>query len=710
MAEVVGSLVARTGDQLTPEDRNWITSVASRQRGRDPRKPTLMLLFDLAFPLFDLANYCRCQSKPPASLLTAVAEVDTTTTFSKVIDIVKAAIKDHGVFEDVSGEKEDCLSPISSTKNEGSYSPGSDNTDPLVFRVLSFIDPSNQFSSDTCTIDNVLHVVDSIDFVLETCSAPRWYSSFSSPQELRARSLRQAAFIFAHHMPLPHAKDPAKTMKCRLIDWLRVTFVGRNWKYWAELASDFTYINLSPSDQDVTARNDLSSYILRYLLCEDALSAFQDDVAGKENLKLTVQPSSSYEIPSELRFIVRRIVDIAINLEQFLCLFLETYGNDSSGIADITWLVARFERLIQDLSNVRDTLIMGSSREKAMVEWSARSLNVSHYYRDAIPRNNEMGQDIDRAIQSAFSKASWPPETRAMRYMVQQPSYVPSSPELEGQEPVAVQPSYQFWVLGLDLRDPICLATAIVPWDPHRAIRLLDQAIGLTPTVLEDVRAGKEGLPLLDYRRIAICRFLMCRGNFSQAVLMMERLQVIFDLKGVNEGGNFSTETVSKLEAEAKQGNICAQTTYGLLLAGGGTYWEVARAWAQCKKSTFQGIEKLYLSARAGDMEACTALSYIWAQCDSENADTFKGIAVDQVYALFKVAVTSQNAKAVLNMGVIWRYGVSCLQANVTIAIDAFLMALQGALFDEARATAANHLSEIISNENGKRYLMFCYN
>ena len=95
-------------------------------------------------------------------------------------------------------------------------------------------------------------------------------------------------------------------------------------------------------------------------------------------------------------------------------------------------------------------------------------------------------------------------------------------------------------------------------------------------------------------------------------------------------------------------------------------------------KSPLQKEWKTLLVRCGGDLEACTALSHVWAQCGSDDTDAFRQVSKDQVYALFKIAVTPQSAAAVLNLGVVWRYCVSFIIADMTVAIDPILMALQG--------------------------------
>ena len=345
-------------------------------------------------------------------------------------------------------------------------------------------------------------------------------------------------------------------------------------------------------------------------------------------------------------------------------------GNESATPSDISWMVSRYERLVQELNAIRDLFITTSPREKAMVEWASHALDVSGYYHDAVFGSITMAEDMRTAVQSAFSEASWSAQTRAMRYMVHQPCAYPKD-ALDSHDLTSSQ-RLQFWITSLDLRDPVYLAAAIVPWDPNRSLRLLDEALSINDEIMDSIRDGKEGLPLWDFRRIAICRLLLYRGNFAQMALIMERLQILSNRKSLHEGGNFSARTIPTLEAATRAGNVCAQATLGPLFAGEGQSWEVARSWAGCEKSTSKGVEKLYLSAVGGDLEACTALSHVWAQCGSDDTDAFRQVSNDQVYALFKIAVTSQNAAAVMNLGVVWRYGVSFIIADMTVAIDPF--------------------------------------
>lgn len=706
VAEVVSLLVNRSGDQLTPEDRNWITSVASRQRSRDQRKPTLMLLFDLAFPLFDMALHCRCRQRssdcPPLDQLEAfdgevqrhlvriaMESSDSTSTVADDTDSEK-------------GSKHDDKPSFSETSKE----IDTRNMDPFILKAMQLISPiapMRRSLSDASTIETVRLVVNALEALLQSTKAPRWYVSYPSTSQMRTQSLKRVAITFVDRLPLPSIPSDKLGRGQQLTQWLRSAFLPEQWKYWAELANDFAYMNLSSSDRDNRARNDICNLIIDYLLMGDKIPPLSDDgndVTAKSGGQNETKSLTISDFP-EQGVVLRRILDIAINLEQIFALFVESHGNDNTTASDVTWLVGLFERIIQDLSASRDFLLVGSSsREMAMGGWSAHALDVSMYYRQAIHGRNATGEDIDRAIHSAFSEASWSQHTRNMRFMVQQPCFY--SPNTRMEKTRSSETAYQFWVATLDLRDPVYQAVAIVPWDPQRALRLLDEAIGLTPQVMAEVLEGRKGLPLWDYRRVGVYRMVLCRGNFPQAVLIMERLQRLFDQKSLHDGGAFSEGTIPLLEAAAKEGNICAQTTHGLLLAGEGTYWDVARSWACCEKSKRQGVQKLYASAMAGDLEASTALSHVWAQDGSKDAEVFKDVPLEQIFALFKIAVTSQNAQAVMNMGVMWRYGVSCLKPDHSISMDAFLMALQGTLLPEARSLAAKHLLEALNKPEGE--------
>lgn len=689
VAEVVSQLVSRTGDNLTPEDRNWITSVASRQRGRHARKPTLMLLFDLAFAVFDLAAFCR-RCKPLALSANMSRETDPNSSHSLHNDRIALAIREI-VSHACQSSDQDLPLPRPETNSavEGmSLSDTPASVDPVVRQVLDVVHERGQNMSDSWIIDNVNRVIDAIENMLSANNARRWHHYFTSKVEAANDGITQAAYNFARRLPLESVESAEQLLDGDALSrWLMSSLDGSSWMHWAELANDCNYIILTGSIPEELVRNMICRLIITNLAANSQIT-----VDG-QLLGSIVERQLKYDAK---RLTVRRLLDLALGLEQFYAFFVETYANETATGSCVTWGVLCFEGLVQLLSGLREVVISGTSRERAMIEWSARSLDISNYYRKVTFGNEQMCGDIDRVIQNAFSEASWMPIARAMRYMVHPVPQAKSGVDSENPQMPC------FWVASLDLIDPVNLAAAIVPWDPRRALALIDQAIGLSEDTMADIYSGKEGIPLWDYRRINLCRLLTFRGNPHQTALIMERLQLLFDQRSLHEGGNFSGATISLLEAATKEHNFCAQTTHGLLLAGQGTYWDVARSWANCEKSIADGIRKLYLSAEAGDLEACTALSHIWAQGGPESADFFRGVTLEQVYKLFKIAVTSQNAKAVMNMGVIWRYGNVCVQSNSTVATDAFLMALQGGIFGEARAVAARHLAETIGqNEAG---------
>lgn len=702
VAEVVSQLVSRNGDSLTPEDRNWITSVASRQRGRHARKPTLMLLFDLAFAVFDLAAFCRRSSDGEPTVLVETGETKGKGEQHAEKDPIEQAI-DRIVAEawrkelqepTASPERSDPLEESSSTIVPPTsailvrpHSPAV-SVDPVIRRVLHLVHQRRDCSSETWRIDNVNKVIEVIEKLLSKTKAQRWHHHFTSKVDAAEDGIMQAAKIFARRLPLKGIKAASDgTENDMLSEWLLSSLNGCNWAVWAELANDCNYIILNGTIPEERVRELVCRHVASNLLANSDLSI--DD----QLRDVIVDRQAKYD---ETMLTLRRLFDMALGLEQFYSFFVETYGNETAVGNCITWGVLCFEGLLQLLGRLRDVLIMGTKRERAMIDWSARSLDISNYYREAVLVNHQMGEDIERAIQSAFSEASWSPQTRAIRFMVQAP---PSAPSGSTGSESENSPAPRFWVASLNLSDPVYLAAAIVPWDPQRSLQLLDQAIGLSQTAMKLVCEGHEGLPLWDFRRISICRLLLARGNFAQARLVLERLQVLFDQMDLHVGGNFSADSIPMLEEAVKDGNFCAQTTHGLLLAGQGAYWDVARSWANCDKSIAKGIEKLYLSAVAGDLEACTAFSHILAQCGPDSREVFDIVGLEQVYALMKIAVTSQNANAVMNMGVIWRYGSPGLKPNDTIAIDAFLMALQGGISGEARSLAAKHLAETIGED-----------
>lgn len=676
VAEVVSHLVGRSGESLTPEDRNWITSVASRQRGRHARKPTLILLLDLAFAVFDVAAFCRRSTDPSTNVRLQTKKNVTDHSNPSEKDRITAAIQ-----EIVSNA---CTFPSSQQPGKPANNPTQTGAvDPVVLRVLDVVHTRPDGSSNTWIIGNVTKAIDVIENLLTSNNARRWHHYFTSKADAARDGVTQAAKVFAHRMPLSNVKSVAQLREDPFSPWLLESLQGGMWVHWAELANDCNYIILTgliPEDQ---VREMACRSIVRNLIANSQLSV------DSELLDLLSTEQMQYD---DSRLTVRRILDMALGLEQVYSFFVETYANDAAIGSCITWGVLYYEGLVVLLAGIRTVLVAGSCRELAMIDWSVRSLDISNYYREALFGSEQMCEDVNRAIQSAFSEASWMPFTRAVRYMVQ-----PVSQTKVATKGNAAQMAC-FWVASLDLTDPVYLATAIVPWDPQRALKLIDKAIGLSKKMMKDVCEGKEGVPLWDFRRISLCRLLTFRGNPHQTSLIMERLQPLFDQRSLHEGGNFSASTIPLLEAAEKEQNFCAQTTHGLLLAGKGAYWEVARSWANCKVSVVEGMRKLYSSAEAGDLEACTALSHIWAQGDRESADVFRNMTLEQVYKLFKIAVTSQNAKAVMNMGAIWRYGNCWVQANSTVATDAFLMALQGGVCGEARPVAARHLAETIGH------------
>lgn len=689
VAEVVSQLVSRSDEHLTPEDRNWITSVASRQRGRHAKKPTLILLFDLAFAVFDLAAFCRRRPEPSTEVCLTDPVEENNSSARQIEQAIRVIVTEEckataqSVPEMTLPEDHSTsTSPTDSSAKRARSSRAAPSVDPVVRRVLDVVHQRDQDAPETL-IDNVHKVINTIENFLAKAKAQRWHHYFVSKADAAKDGLLQAAQTFAQRLPLRNAKSIADPKERDVFfDWLLESLDGKNWAFWAELANECNYVVLSASIPEEQVRKDVCRYIIKALLDESSVSA--DD----PTVEVLVESQLRYD---ETKLTVRRLFDMALCMEQFYTFFIETYGKDSAVGSCITWGVLYFEGLVQLLGRLRDVLILGSSREEAMISWSFRSLDIANYYREAVLVNPRMCEDIDRAIQSAFAEASWPQQTRAGRYMVQP---APS----EGTDSDSA-PAPRFWLSNLDLNDPVFLATAIAPWDPCRALRLLDESIGVSKDMMQRISEGKEGLPLWDYRRVALCRLLGYRGMFSHARLILERLQLLFDHKALHEGGNFSPATVPMLQAAVKEGNFCAQTTYGLLLAGQGAYWDVARSWAKCEKSVETGVQNLYLSAVAGDLEACTALSHIWAQCGMETKEAFDGIAIAQVHSLLRIAITSQNEKAVMNMGVLWRYGVDIVEASEVIAMDAFLMALQGGIFGEARSVAAKHLAEIIGEK-----------
>lgn len=701
VAEVVGLLVMRSAEQLTSEDRNWITSVASRQRGRYAGKPTLMLLFDLAFSTYDLYDFCRIHSDP--ALWSVAAQMPAAPQVDQAM---------HAVLEGASRRARAPPAPDGNVRT-------AETTDPVVVSVLRMIAMlgaaacSGGTQLEHPTLVNVVQsVINSIDRHLSRALWPRWYQELPTAPTGANNCLFRAAQAFCRRVPLTLPAKRRLSLNRFVAKWLSASLAPNVWQHWAELANDCNYAlaaGSSTASADKELRENLCRIIVTTLL-NNATSASIDPA--------DVEQIASAEIAyAETRLTVRRIVDMALGLEHFTSFVVVSHFTQATD--SVCWGAMCFESLVQQLSGTRDVLVMGPGRELAMVQWSARCLAIARYYRDAIQGPSDLREDVERAVHCAFAEASWVQSTRALRFMVQPPppprrqqSLPPRSPQSPGSgrfvksdaraaSPPSVRPTETpqtpvLWLTTLDTSDPLILAALIVQWDPQRALKLLDEAIWLGPEELNSIRMGKEGLTLWDSRRIAVCRALSCRMNPQQTALIMQRLHIIFDLKHLHVGGNFSEETVRLLEAATWEGNFCAQTTHGLLLAGESEYWEVARRWADCEKSTAEGIKKLYTSVVAGDLEAAIALSHLWAQGGVEGNEVFDGISMDEVHAVFKIAVTTQNANAVLNLGVMWRYGAPCLTPSVPIAIDAFLIALQGGLSSDARAVSAKHLSETV--------------
>lgn len=766
VAEVVSLLVARSGDALTPEDRNWITSVASRQKGRDPRKPTLMLLFDLAFPIFDLASYCRSRPSLPSSSSPTNSSpgIDSSTSpQASAYDRLHAIIAAY-----VAADAPPPSSRTASTTSHPSVtpSPASDSipttpnsspsvctyVHPIVLQVLQLIDTFPlQSSVDQSSADAVHVVVDAMERLLTELNAPRWNTSYKSHAHFCITSTNHLSRALAHRVPFSKHVNPKKPGTYSFPLWYKSVLTLQEWPIWAELGSEFSHVNIASAETQSTAKSAMArSFVVHALTdCADDIDIPADPSSFPDS-ELNTLSERYLGISNASKVIVHvsLIIDTALAFEEFFTQFSDTYGNPNACGPDMHWIISSFERIVRDLSVLRTALVVdGSCREEAMIVWGARMVDIAQYYRECIvtSTSGEMAEDLHRAIRIAFADASWPQVSRDLRVMTNNSGTVAltdtdkvvastTPPQHVGDkthEPAAVpaghnttstssstssvvvpRASFQLWVLALDLRDPLNLALAIAPWDPQRALALLDQAIGLTPRVLQRVRDGHEALPLWDFRRMGICRVLRIRfqNDSIRIPVALERLQPLFDEKDLHVGGTFSPNTARMLEAETAKGNFCAQTTLGLLFAGSGCFWDVARCLAKMEKSLRRGMKLLYLSSVAGDPEACTGLSHVWATDGwliPKEPSMGEPFTFQDVVELLKLAVQSQNDKAVLNVGVLWRYGVEgVMPGSICVAVDSFLMALQGAVLSEVRCIAAQHLASCFSEDKNREVWM----
>ena len=708
IAEVVTKLVSREGAALTPEDRNWITSVASRQRGRHARKPTLMLLFDVAFAVFDFANFCNStftlkhdDAEEPAHVVELLDKKLPERPWPDRHESIERAV-DRLVSETLCLRPRDrkpselLIAPTVKTLPTVSVLPAC-TTAPLgahrlsvenvVLRVLDIIHDKREGASETWRIDNVNQVIQVIETYLTRSRAHRWFRKLETHADAAKEGIVQAAKVFSRRLALRAGLlNPQKGETHNLHTWLLQSLHGENWCVWADLANDCNYIMI---------RGSLPEHRVHELVCKniaDNLFSESETVSGSLREEQAASDSTGLTL--------RNVFDVAMAMERFFSFFLETYGIDNTPPKRIKSGVSCFEGVVELLAKLREPLINVPNWTEAMVDWSLRSLHISTYYREALFGDQEettrRGEDIQRAIRIAFSEASWPAKLRSSRLVYQAPEG--STPTLKNKERRTTQAMAQIWVARVDLNDPLNLAAAIVPWDPCRALTLLDQAIGLTAQELEWVRSGRAHLPLWDYRRIAICRNLLKKHSVVLAKLTMERLQILFSQSKFHVGGNFSEHAVEILQSDVDSGNFCAQTTLGLLHAGPGQYWKLARTSAKCQRNLSVGIHRLFVSAVAGDLEACTAVAHILAECgDSE--DIFKLVSAEQVYTLVRTAHATQNADAMMNAGVLFRYGLPGLAASDMVAHDAFLVALQGGHSAETKSIAARHLLETAGPE-----------
>lgn len=266
VADVVSHLVDRVPDGLTPEDRNWITSVASRQKGRDPRKPTLMLLLDFAFPLFDLSAYCRTPHPVlPAGITDA--DCDAGKEPSPVITAYNLIVK-----------------TITAQQTAGMHTDVA--IDRVVQSVLQLVDTPNNQSDGKNSTECIHHITQAITKLLNSVKAPRWNRKTTHEAEMQTAALTNAANAFSHAASMHSSNSgiPIPKSQPALSTWLRAASQGSAWHTWAQLASDVSYINTQAEDGDSSA--------LRTRLCESithSLFARQDtnDMTDGPNAELT---------------------------------------------------------------------------------------------------------------------------------------------------------------------------------------------------------------------------------------------------------------------------------------------------------------------------------------------------------------------------------------------------------------------------------------
>lgn len=652
VANVVARIVQTPVQLLTTEHLNWITSVASRQRMVYMNTPTIVILLRLAFALHDMVEYARCV-RPPRLLTTTVFGNDVAPCY-------------------------------------------------IVPAILCRIEMAHDF------VQSVIANYTLINKELDQLVWPKWYCSFPGKPPSTNDALHRAARAVVVCIPFD-------TSDMHL--WLAQSLQAEHWHHWARLAQVLTSMQvLSCLPNDDKLHGEACSNIVNTFS-----SLYGIQFVNEHQLK---RSQLGY---SDTKLTLRRILDLAVALEHFFTFLVDLHKHEHSARQSerqnlLQWGLLCYETLVRMLAAVRDILIMENAREMAMVDWTACALELARYYNTCVQDNAVPCEEVEQAILNAFCDASWSQQTRMMRSLIAHPVAF-----LQGyQSPISTNATSSIssplmssisaslmardtassedggalvsrhWLTTLDVNDPFFRAVAVVQWDKRRALQLLDTAIGLDAESLADIKAGSTGLPLWDHRRIAACRVALSRDSRQQAALIMERLHALFEAKELHVGGTFSPNGVVLLQTEALQGNFCAQATYGLLLAGSGPFWDVARCWANCKQQVEHGVQSLYVSGMAGDLEASTALSHIWAQSSPESDCAFSGVSVEQVHAIFRKAVATQNAKAVLNMGVMWRYGAPRVDKQIAVAIDAFLIALQGGPSRDVRAIAASHLLEIV--------------
>lgn len=784
VSHVISALVGRADDALTAEDRNWITSVSSRQKSC-VRKPTLSAILDVAFPLFSLAVRGRGARLQDWEHINAAQDPNKANdNMAKIVSIVYKRIVD---CINADGSK-GAIPPMSSVAsfaaldrqltmsqqkhaneraldyrgNTGCNDNLALAIDPVVSTVMNVIhhpaSPGGTTNADDETIRSrsvtecLKPVANALQLALNSLTPPP--SPSTIPLDVpRAPdnsfdTVDCAVGAFVHSMP-PLERTANGTADAwhqdALKGWVRRALTMEHWPMWAQLAYDLSFVCSNGDERPVHI--DWPKVLdVRSVACErivvklfdlanaeetvnQSCASSEDDVSGETGLGTPPNALSAAEVLGAGDFFghrafghgtltVRLGLEIGAAFEQYMTAYQEcipdvdgcdTDYNIREKLYPIQHTVEAYEHLIQQLSVLRSAFLTTCRRrEVAMVSWSERGLQTATFY------GRIAGGDFADSVRNAFAEASWPPEVRLSRLtsgLQKAHDGSASKGDVNGgapRKPSSVA-TMRFWVLNLNLVDKLYRAVAVAPWNVRQAARLVDEAIGLSK------RDEQHCLPLGDLRKVKVCELLLGKQNASVLPLVLERLQPVFELREEYAGCRYNEHSAEWLTQSIVAGNICGQTSLGLLRAGEGEYWEVARHWARTARSVESGVSMLYVAARNGDREACTALAHMWArqemrtqlQQQQDQTVTPGAIAFDyaQLVALFKTAVTSQNANAVLNLGVLWKCGVAnVLAPNREVALDCFLMALQGACVDDTRHVAAVHLAHCYTEVGDRDY------